>query len=120
NDYIKEHIGDRFSAKDFRTWSATVLAAMGLAVSMQASSPTARKRAARRVVCEVADYLGNTPAVCRTSYIDPRLMDHYLAGESIAPSLPHLMNQPEDPTSMQRTMERAVVRLLSTPGRAAA
>ena len=116
NLFIKEHTGEEFSAKDFRTWSATVLAAMGLAVSVEAASPTARKRAVRRAVQEVADYLGNTPAVCRSSYIDPRLIDHYLAGETIAPTLPRLVQAPADQWSIQREVERAVCRLLSADG----
>jgi DNA topoisomerase IB len=81
NAYVKSATGGNFSAKDFRTWNATVLAAVGLGVSGQvAASPTGRKRAINRVVQEVAYYLGNTPAVCRASYIDPRVFDAYNAG----------------------------------------
>ena len=66
NDYLREVSGGEYTAKDFRTWHATVLAAVGLAVSEGASgSDAARKRAIARVVREVADYLGNTPAVAR-------------------------------------------------------
>jgi DNA topoisomerase I len=83
NSYLKELFGREVSAKDFRTWHATVLAAIGLAVSGHAASPTARKRAVSRTISEVADYLGNTPAVCRRSYVDPRLVDRYLDGETI-------------------------------------
>ncbi|MCW2614238.1 MAG: topoisomerase [Frankiales bacterium] len=80
NGYLREITGGDDTAKDFRTWSATVLAAVGLAVSTHAESPTARKRAVTRVVKEVADKLGNTPAVCRASYIDPRIIDLYADG----------------------------------------
>jgi DNA topoisomerase-1 len=81
NAYVKETTGADFSAKDFRTWNATVLAAVGLGVSHQvAASVTGRKRAINRVVKEVAHYLGNTPAVCRASYIDPRVFDAYNSG----------------------------------------
>jgi DNA topoisomerase IB len=81
NAYIKDATGDDFSAKDFRTWNATVLAAVALSVSGQvAGSQTGRKRAISRAVKEVAHYLGNTPAVCRASYIDPRVFDAYRAG----------------------------------------
>jgi DNA topoisomerase IB len=83
NGWIKAHSGGDFSAKDFRTWSATVLAAIGLAVSTEASSATARKRAVTRAVKEVSHYLGNTPAVCRSSYIDPRVIDRYMEGQTI-------------------------------------
>jgi DNA topoisomerase-1 len=81
NTYIKTATGDDFSAKDFRTWNATVLAAVALSVSGQvASSATGRKHAITRAIKEVAHYLGNTPAVCRASYIDPRVFDAYRAG----------------------------------------
>ena len=78
NEYLKEATGGDHSAKDFRTWNATALAAVALAVSGEsARTRTARKRAVRRAVDEVAVYLGNTPAVCRASYIDPRVFDAF-------------------------------------------
>jgi DNA topoisomerase-1 len=81
NDYLKEKTGDDFSAKDFRTWSATVIAALALAVSGPAQgSQTSRKRAITRAIKETSHYLGNTPAVCRASYIDPRVFDAYRGG----------------------------------------
>ena len=92
NDEIKAIMGGDFTAKDFRTWHATVLAALGLAVSTRARrSQAASKRAIARVVREVAHYLGNTPAVARSSYIDPRVIDRYLAGRTIAPALDELV-----------------------------
>ena len=114
NAYIKEAAGGDFSAKDFRTWHGTVLAAVALAVSERATSATARKRAVSRAVNEVAHYLGNTPAVCRASYIDPRVFDRYRAGFTIAPSLQGI-NVPDADRSpaTQGTIERAVVKLLS-------
>ncbi|MGH2751341.1 MAG: DNA topoisomerase IB [Actinomycetota bacterium] len=85
NDYVREISGGDFTAKDFRTWSATVLAAVAIAVSDgAAASKTARKRAITRAVKEVAHYLGNTPAVCRSSYIDPRVFDRYRSGWTIS------------------------------------
>src|SRR3954463_13877016 len=85
NAYIKEVTGGDFSAKDFRTWNATVLAAQALAVSgeVAGSSKAARKRAINRAIKEVAGYLGNTPAVCRASYIDPRIFDRFEGGVTI-------------------------------------
>jgi DNA topoisomerase-1 len=81
NDYLKAKTGGDFSAKDFRTWSATVIAALALAVSGPAlGSKTSRSRAITRAVKETAHYLGNTPAVCRASYIDPRVFDAYRGG----------------------------------------
>ena len=85
NAEIKVLFGQEFTAKDFRTWNATVLAAVGLAVSGAATaSTTARTRAVTRVVAEVAHYLGNTPAVCRASYIDPRVFDRFRAGHVVS------------------------------------
>jgi DNA topoisomerase IB len=84
NAYLRDATGEEFSAKDFRTWNATVLAALGVAVAGEvAASPTRRKRAVARAVSEVAQYLGNTPAVARASYIDPRVFDAYDAGRII-------------------------------------
>jgi DNA topoisomerase-1 len=81
NAYLKESTGGDFSAKDFRTWNATVLAAVALAVSGPAAgAKTSRTRAITRAVKETAHYLGNTPAVCRASYIDPRVFDAYRGG----------------------------------------
>jgi DNA topoisomerase IB len=88
NQYLKDATGLDISAKDFRTWNATVLAARGLAVSfhMQATK-TGRKRAVVRAIKEVAHYLGNTPAVARASYIDPRVFDRFNDGLVIEPTV---------------------------------
>ena len=76
NDYIHEIAGGEFTAKDFRTWNATVLAAIALArEGGEATTRAARRRAIKAAVEEVADYLDNTPAVCRSAYIDPRVVD---------------------------------------------
>lgn len=88
NVYLREVSGGDFTAKDFRTWHATAVTAVGLTVSKPAAtSDSARKRAVARVVREVADYLGNTPAVARASYIDPRIIDLYEQGTTIEPVL---------------------------------
>lgn len=116
NEYLCDLLGREVSAKDFRTWNATVLAAVGLAVSSHATrSPTARKRAVTRVVKEVSGYLGNTPAVCRASYIDGRLIDRYLDGETIAFPMDRLGTgvQPGWPATQGR-FESAVLQLLRT------
>jgi DNA topoisomerase I len=85
NDFIKDNAGDEFSAKDFRTWNATVLAAVALAVDHETSrTKTARKRTVNATVRLVSQQLGNTPAVARRSYIDPRVFDRYRAGTVIA------------------------------------
>ncbi len=91
NAYIKRATGGEFSAKDFRTWSATVLAAVALAVSSGvARSETGRKRAIARAMQEVSSYLGNTPAVCRSSYVDPRVIDRYTANATVLGALSRL------------------------------
>lgn len=83
NTYLQQASGVDLTAKDFRTWHATVLAAVGLAISVGADTENAQKRAIARVVKEVSEYLGNTPAVARASYIDPRVIDKYRGGEVI-------------------------------------
>jgi DNA topoisomerase I len=85
NDYIQEKIGDGFSAKDFRTWHGTVLAAVELAGEPEPSSEAQAKRSVRAAVARVSEALGNTPAVCRRSYIDPRVIERFRAGETISP-----------------------------------
>jgi len=117
NSYLRDVLGKEASAKDFRTWHATVLTAVGLAVSTQApTSTSARKQAVNRVVKEVSVYLGNTPAVCRSSYIDPRVFDLYDDGTTIARSLERLgadaaYGQP----ATHGQVEAAVLRLLRSP-----
>jgi DNA topoisomerase I len=86
NAYIQEEIGERFSAKDFRTWHGTVLAAVELAAEPPPSSEAAAKRSISDAVNRVAEALGNTPAVCRRSYIDPRVLDRFRDGEQIRPA----------------------------------
>lgn len=115
NDYLREASGGDFTAKDFRTWHATVLAAVGLAVSRQAAqSPAARRRAVARVVREVAGYLGNTPAVARASYIDPRIIELYEEGTTIAPMLADLgKGQDFGDVATKGHAERAVLTLLT-------
>jgi DNA topoisomerase-1 len=85
NEYVKTVSGnEHFSAKDFRTWNATVLAAIAVAdLGSEATTKGARKRAAAAAVKHVARYLGNTPAVARNSYIDPRVFDRFDSGWTI-------------------------------------
>jgi DNA topoisomerase-1 len=114
NAYVKVLAGGDFSAKDFRTWSATVLAAVAVAVSgPAANSRTARKRAAARAVQEVAFYLGNTPAVCRASYIDPRIFDRFDSGLTIADALESLGDVDLGEPAIQGAIEAAVLDLLA-------
>ena len=113
NAYIREHTRGDFTGKDFRTWHATVLAAVALAVAEPARrSATARKRAMTRAAKEVAHYLGNTPAVARSSYIDPRVFDRFQSGETIRDALVGLTLADMDGLPTHGRVERAVLRLL--------
>ena len=116
NEYLKDATGDDFSAKDFRTWAATMLAAIALAVSGEvAATQTGRKRAVARAVKEVSHYLGNTPAVCRASYIDPRVIDAYNGGLIIRGVLKDIADtdEPGELPIHQPVVEEAVLDLLN-------
>jgi DNA topoisomerase I len=114
NAFIKELIGADFSAKDFRTWNATVLAAVTLANHAgEERTAAARRRTANLAVRETAAYLNNTPAVCRSSYIDPRVFDRFDAGDTIAPALRRIERGTDPGVFPDReAIERAVIRLL--------
>ena len=81
NEYLREITGERMTAKDFRTWQGTVTAARELAATGPRNSATGRRKAVAAAMKEVADRLGNTPAVARASYVDPRVIDRYAEGE---------------------------------------
>jgi DNA topoisomerase I len=112
NDYLGEIFEDcDVTAKDFRTWHATVIAAASLAENPgRSDTPTARKKVIRQAVVEVSEYLGNTPAIAKSSYIDPRVIDLYEDGTTIAPVLERT---PSDPVERQDLLEKAVLALLS-------
>ena len=112
NAYLKAATGADVSAKDFRTWGATVLAAVGLAVTdREGLGAAGRKRALVRVVKEVAFYLGNTPAVARNSYIDPRVFDRFRDGHTIDLELDLIGGEPSA-SAIQGPVEEAVLDLL--------
>lgn len=113
NAYLKETIGDGFSAKDFRTWSATVLAALGVAEGDPDASRNAGKRLVSAVCKAVSTELGNTPAVCRSSYIDPRVFDRHQAGETVTSALRRASRGKEDDLKVRQRVEAAVIALLS-------
>ncbi len=83
NDYIQTHMGEEFTAKDFRTWGGTLLAAVALAEHGTPESETDAKRVCAAVMRSVAQRLGNTPAVCRASYVSPAVIEQYLDGRTI-------------------------------------
>jgi DNA topoisomerase-1 len=81
NAYIRAAVGEEFSAKDFRTWAGTLLAAQALGTEQQAQDLDERKQRVREVIDEVARRLGNTPSVCRKCYVHPAVLDAYLEGK---------------------------------------
>jgi DNA topoisomerase I len=112
NEYLRTATGTDWTAKDFRTWHATVLAAAALAVTDEPGNTAAsRKRAIRKAMVEVSDYLGNTPAIAKSSYVDPRVIDLYEGGTTIADAVHR-----EYPTLEERqdALEQAVLQLLAS------
>lgn len=112
NAYLQELAGEEFTAKDFRTWRGTVLAALALALVDPASSRAASKRAISEAVAKVAEFLGNTPAVARSAYIDPRVFDRFRAGSTIAPALKGACPDSIEATDVRGAIEEAVIDLL--------
>ncbi|MEV4619579.1 DNA topoisomerase IB [Asanoa sp. NPDC049573] len=112
NAYLREISGIEVTAKDFRTWNGTVLAAVTLAAAGHSSTAAARRREISHAMREVADYLGNTPAVARSAYVDPRVLDLYRDGITIADTLAEV-GTPQDDHD-RKTVEDAVLDLLRT------
>jgi DNA topoisomerase IB len=112
NAYLKEISGAEISAKDFRTWNATVLMAAALAEAPEPATKTARKKAVRAAYVRVSEQLGNTPAVCKASYVDPRVVDHFEHGETVVEALRKAADADAD-RDAQRTLEQAVCQMLS-------
>jgi DNA topoisomerase I len=116
NEYVKRVSGGDFTAKDFRTWNATVLAAVVLADDGEGQKTrAARERFVSKAIKSVAGYLGNTPAVCRASYVDPRVIDRYLAGTTIAAAIAELPRGDPDlaDARIRARVETAVLELLA-------
>jgi DNA topoisomerase IB len=110
NQWLKDLVGDEYSAKDFRTWNGTVLAAVNLAGRVGAPD---RTKAIAAAIEEVAEILGNTPAVCRASYVDPRVIKRYKRGQTIAAELERLATKGTRRDFADRAgIERAVIDLL--------
>lgn len=111
NAYLSQLFGGSFTAKDFRTWHATVIAAEVLAQGDEpGDSKASRKRAIKQAVMEVSSYLGNTPAIARASYIDPRVIDAYENGTTIEDAA---RRRHRTPQSRQVALEKAVLELLA-------
>ena len=109
NEYVGRTTGLDATAKDFRTWHATVIAAAALANAGEPATKTARKRAEVAAMKEVAEFLGNTPALARSSYVDPRVVDAFEEGRTIEAAVKRRYKTAD---ARQASLERAVLRLL--------
>lgn len=116
NAYLREVAGEGFSAKDFRTWAGTVLAARMLATAANGPEHKPTKKNLAAVVKDVAARLGNTPSVCRKCYIHPAVLDAYLGGEVVraARTIPEDLPHPKAGLSAE---EKAVLRFLERKAR---
>ena len=84
NDYLRQIAGEDFTAKDFRTWGGTVLAAIALSTQEEFQTKKEAKSNIKTAICAVAELLGNTPAVCRKCYVHPVIVEAYLNRTPIA------------------------------------
>jgi DNA topoisomerase I len=113
NDYLRTSTGGDMTAKDFRTWHATVLAAVALADPKEPGDTKAsRKRAIRQAMVEVSTYLGNTPAIAKASYVDPRVVDLYEDGVTIEKEV--VQEQHATTEERQDAIEQAVLKMLAS------
>ncbi|HYZ19485.1 MAG TPA: hypothetical protein VE615_08065 [Gaiellaceae bacterium] len=112
NEYIAEHMGDDFTAKDFRTWGGTLLAAVALAERGVVDTETEAKRAVAAVMRTVGERLGNTAAVARSSYVSPAVVEQYLDGRTIDDFRPRHLRVVGARDSGLDVEERALLSLL--------
>jgi len=116
NAIVKELAGEQYTAKDLRTWNATVLAAVRLAVAVADGgvpmSVRARRRLINQAIGEVSDHLGNTPTVARASYVDPRVLERFEEGRTVLAALRQVGGPEPADDAARSAVERAVVRLL--------
>lgn len=113
NEYIAEHLGEGFTAKDFRTWGGTLLAAVALAKVPAPEDEAEAKRTLASVMRKVGDELGNTAAVARGSYVSPAVVDEYLAGRTIED---YRLRNGAGPARLSSD-EKALLRLLRASGK---
>jgi DNA topoisomerase IB len=116
NTRFRELVGEEFSVKDIRTWHGTVLGAEAFAIAGDPKSKTARRREEAAVMRAVADQLGNTPAVARRSYVDPRVVEAYDQSITIAPAL-RRSKRKRTPEARREIIEQATVQLIRRIGR---
>ncbi len=113
NAYIKQQMGDDYSAKDFRTWGGTLLASAELGAIERARNEHQLKKIINGCVRNVAEQLGNTPAVTRSSYIDPRIITAYETGDSLSKVYGTIATM--RPRKYLKPEERCLLKLLSRP-----
>ena len=111
NDYLREISGDNFTAKDFRTWAGTVLAAIALNTQEEFQSQKEAKANVKNAICAVAELLGNTPAICRKCYVHPALFEAYLTKSRI-PGVSEATKKLK--ASQFKSAETAVLRFLAS------
>jgi len=112
NERFQELVGDEFTVKDLRTWTATVHAAVDLAQAEPPETKKAVHKAVKEMLAEVADHLGNTPAVARSSYVDPRVVTQYEQGRTIESTVRRVGEDLGDEDT-RGALERSVTRLLT-------
>jgi DNA topoisomerase I len=115
NRAVKELAGEEYTAKDLRTWNATVLAAVMLAAAAADGVPRtarARKRVVTAAIKDVSEHLGNTPTVARASYVDPRVVERFEEGRTVLAALRGAGRPDPADDAGRAVVERAVVRLL--------
>ncbi len=109
NDYLREITNENFTAKDFRTWAGTVLAAIALNAQGEFETKKQAKANVKTAVWAVAQLLGNTPAICRKCYVHPAIVEAYLSGRQIA-GLGQVIKTPDNINL--RAVEAAVLKFL--------
>ena len=109
NDYLREITGADFTAKDFRTWAGTLLAALALNVQGKFETNKQAKANVKTAICAVAELLGNTPAICRKCYVHPAIVEAYLSGKQVA-GLADAIKTPDNINV--RAVERAIFKFL--------
>jgi DNA topoisomerase-1 len=125
NEYLREIAGDDFTAKDFRTWAGTVLAALALEEFKTFDSEAEAKRNVMSAIRRVAEKLGNTPAVCRKGYIHPRIIDAYLQGtmrdamrRRAASAMSHVANLEPQEAAVLALLQRRLAKGRASAGQA--
>jgi DNA topoisomerase-1 len=121
NDYLREHSGGDFTAKDYRTWAATMAAALLLCALEHPGTVRGCKQCIKEVLQKVADRLGHTPTICRTSYVHPRLLEDFMENRLARTLVPLVKrrlrhHRPTEEIAIEalRVIEPAVARYLAT------